>query len=109
MKETSTNITEEQRFKVLQIEEYEEQEMHYKYNIKLDFILSCMAGLMVVSSALNKNVISSSLFSLETIVFVKMVSEGIAKKANICGSYSIEWIQSSKNKRANNNSGLARP
>lgn len=81
-KETSAVITEEQRFKVLQIEKYEEQENEYKKNANNSRIIAALSALMVVLG-ISIGPSSAILFTPSIIIYTHIMSTELAKKAEV--------------------------
>ena len=80
-KEVSDVITEEQRFKVLQIEKYENQEKEYKEIATTDFYIACFLALFAILCTNNMSARVSS--GLTSIIFMIKISLTIAKKAKV--------------------------
>lgn len=86
-KETSTVITEEQRFKVLQIEKYEEQEKKLEKSANNYRAIAALSALMVVLG-ISIGPASAILFSPSIIIYTHIMSTEIAKKAEVSLHFS---------------------
>lgn len=82
-KKTSTVITEEQRFKVLQIEKYEEQEESLKTTIGMKFLAMSCNALAAGSLFANGSKFSAAVFSLLSSVELTGMVFNICKYVNI--------------------------
>ena len=82
-KETSTVVTEEQRFKILQIEKYEEYEDKYRNDINSWFFCASLMSICVILGVLTEKVVFSGVASLNVITMIRFMADEIAKKANI--------------------------